>query len=322
MMIVLKTNCLFYRFAGSILSITSIFTIILTFRYFVRRCQKGLPLSPILLGMLISLILILCTGIPVVLIQCFTCQPLKTYIEICKINAFICFSVGTFNMYMLVLLSIFRYINIVHKHSTLSRFVEHYRGLNVIICALISFCWSIPPLLNIGNTYKDEGIGFYCSLDWNNSAFQSRLFLYTLIICNYFLLLIILIYTNLRVYFVLRYLLKSNQGFNSSSNLIYHLNLDPNLRKHVSDRQLKRKLNRLQRLKMDRRYAFITIIMVSQFIISSTPYVILALMIINGKIELIRRYPIFSTAAELLAKFSLILNPLILIYTSKMRQHS
>jgi hypothetical protein len=67
--------------------------------------------------------------------------------------------------YLLVLLSVYRYINIVYKHSSSSRFLEHYRGLNVIICALISLCWSLPPLLNVGNTYTDESIGFHCSLD-------------------------------------------------------------------------------------------------------------------------------------------------------------
>ncbi len=237
----------------------------------------------------------------------------------------------------MVLLSIFRYINILHKHSSLSRFLERYRGLNVIICGFISLCWALPPLLNIGNTYTGEGFGIHCSLDWNNSAFQSRLFLYSLLICNYFILLLILIYSNLRVYFILRHLLQSDKYFtssltstilrlcigniHSSSNIIYHSGLEPHVRKRLSDRQLKRKLNRLQRLKMDQRYARITAIMVSQFIIAWTPYAIIAFMIINGKIELIRQYPIFSTISELLAKFSLVLNPLILIYTSKMRQH-
>ena len=238
---------------------------------------------------------------------------------------------------MLALLSIFRYINIVYKHSSFCRLFEHYRGLSVIICALISLCWSLPPLLNVGNTYKYEDIGFHCSLDWNNSAFHSRIFVYSLIICNYFILLIMLIYSNLRVYFLLRYLLKSNKYFdsplipsilrlsianlNSTSNLIHYSGLGSDLKKHLSDRQLTRRLSRLQRLKVDQRYARITAIMVIQFIIGWTPYAILAILIINGHIEFVRQHPLFSTISELLAKFSLILNPLILIYTSKMRRY-
>jgi hypothetical protein len=236
----------------------------------------------------------------------------------------------------LALLSISRYVNIVHKHSSFSRLLEHYRGVFVLICALICLCWSIPTLLNVGNTYKNESIDFYCSLDWNNAAFHSRFFLYSLLICNYFILLFVLVYSNLRVYFVLRHLLKSNKYFSSSltstilrlsianvtssSNLMDHSGLGPDLIKRLSDRQLTRRLSRLQRLKVDRRYARITAILVAQFIIAWSPYAIVALMIINGHIELVRQYPLLSVISGLLAKFSLILNPVILIYTSKMRR--
>ena len=97
-------TCVFCRIAGSLLSCACVFAIILTFRFFFHRYRRRqqklpvLPLSPILIGMLISLVMISCTGIPIVLIQCFTCRPLKTYTGICKMNAFICFAVGIFNM--------------------------------------------------------------------------------------------------------------------------------------------------------------------------------------------------------------------------------
>jgi hypothetical protein len=103
-MIITYTICLIYRIFGSLLSCTSLLTIILTIHYFIlryRRHKKGLkllPLSPILIGMLISLIMILCTGFPLILIQCFTCRQLKTYPIICKINGFLCFAIGNFNM--------------------------------------------------------------------------------------------------------------------------------------------------------------------------------------------------------------------------------
>lgn len=103
-MIISFSNCLFYRIVSFLLTCTSMFTIVLTFRYFFRRYrryQKGLtilPLSPVLIGMLISLMMILCTGFPLILIQCFTCRPFKTYSSICKINSFICFAAGNFNM--------------------------------------------------------------------------------------------------------------------------------------------------------------------------------------------------------------------------------
>lgn len=205
-----------------------------------------------------------------------------------------------------------------------------------MICTIISLCWSLPPLLNVANGYTTDGIGFHCSLDWENSAFHSRLFVYSLLICNYFLLLFVLIYTNVRVYLVLRRLLRTTKRVDSSliptilrlsianirasACVVYRTDFQPELRKHLSDRHIRRKLGRLQRLKVDQRYARITAIMVTQFIIAWTPYAILAVIIITGHIEWVRRYPLFATISELLAKFSLIVNPLILIFTSQMRQ--
>lgn len=238
---------------------------------------------------------------------------------------------------MLALLSIFRYVNIIHKNSGFSRWMENHRNMSVLICALISLAWSVPPLFDLGNAYTTQGIGFHCSLDWNNSAFHSRLFVYSLLICNYFLLLFVLIYSNLRVYFVLRRLLKVNKqpsasliptilrlsiaNISSASCVIVKRNLQPELRKQISDREIRRKLGRLERLKVDQRYARITAIMVTQFVIAWTPYAILATVVITGHIEWAREYQILSTVSELLAKFSLILNPLILIFTSRMRRY-
>ena len=238
---------------------------------------------------------------------------------------------------MLALLSIFRYVNIIHKHGSFNRLMEQHRGLSVVLCALLSLVWSVPPLLSVANTYTDQGIGFQCSLDWNNSAFHSRFFIYSLLVCNYFVILFILFYSNLRVYFVLRHLLKTSKSLDSSliptilrlsltnidvsASTAYRTNLQPELRKRLSDRHIKRKLGRLERLHVDRRYARITAIIVTQFILAWTPYAVLSLVIVSGHIEFARRNPILSTMSEILAKFSLILNPLILIFTSQMRMH-
>lgn len=231
------------------------------------------------------------------------------------------------------MLSVFRYVNIIHKNSSVCRWLERNRCSSVMICTIISFGWSLPPLLNVGNSYTTIGVGFHCSLDWNNSAFHSRLFVYSLLIFNYFLILFILIYSNLRVYFVLRRLLKTTkQGDSSLIPTILRLSIAniqtsacliyrSDLRKSLSDRHIRRKLGRLQSLKVDQRYARITTIMVAQFIIAWTPYAIIALIIVRGHIDLVRNYPILVTSSELLAKLSLIINPLILISTTQMRPH-
>ncbi len=98
------------------------------------------------------------------------------------------------------------------------------------------------------------------------------------------------------------------ENFQSSSLWI-------DLRKQLIDAQLKETTNRLWRLKIDKRYAFITGIIAAQYLIIWTPYSFIVILKFTGKTTFIEHYPSLPT---LFAKISLILNPIILIYTSKM----
>lgn len=234
----------------------------------------------------------------------------------------------------MVHLSLCRYLNTLHKHSLLNSFLDRNRSLSIFACALMALCWTLPPLFNIGNTYTSEGLGFHCGLDWNNSAFHSRLFISSLLVCNYFFILFFLIYANLRVYFLLRTLLQKN-------NYVFHYSSLPNilccsrnntipssystgsfvLRKNQSVLNSGRRLSRLQLLNVDQHYARITATIVTQFIIAWTPDAFVAMLTFDGRNEFIRQKPILSSVCALLAKISIILNPLILIYTNKIQEH-
>jgi hypothetical protein len=103
----------------------------------------------------------------------------------------------------------------------------------------------------------------------------------------------------------------------SLSKTIYEpLHID--LRKCLSDARLQETTNRLQRLKIDRRYARMTAMIAAQYIIAWTPYACIEILNLTGRSTFVQRNPFLSTFCALMAKLSLILNPLILIYTSKM----
>jgi hypothetical protein len=226
-------------------------------------------------------------------------------------------------------LSFTRYLSILHKTSWLNRLLEQHCDLNVLFCAVLALCWALPPLFGLGNRFVREGAGFYCSLDWDNSSIYSRIFLISLIFFNYVTPFILLVYSNLRVYCTLRYLLKSRddskyfsllEGF-SLSKASYRTDgipLQIDLRKCLSDVRLKETTNRLQRLKIDRRYAQMTAIIAIQYLIAWTPYACIELLNISGRTRFVERNPFLATFCALLAKLSLILNPIILIYTSNM----
>jgi succinate dehydrogenase/fumarate reductase cytochrome b subunit len=102
--LITKLQCNLYRFVGTLLLFVSLINLFVSIRYFIYRYRNKNKrlivnrLSSIIIGMLISSILVIFTGIPLVVIQCFACRPYLSYEMICKIHGFICFCTGLFNM--------------------------------------------------------------------------------------------------------------------------------------------------------------------------------------------------------------------------------
>ncbi|CAF3726433.1 unnamed protein product [Adineta steineri] len=338
---VTNIECIFYRGIGFALLIASLINLYVTFRYFIKRYYHrehhvvSNRLSPIMIGMLISSIVIIFLAIPVAIVQCFTCRDYSSHEILCKLHGFICFTTGLFNMYMIALLSFLRYFSILHKSNWFNKFLENHRNLNTLLCALLSICWSLPPLFEIGSRYVPEGTGFYCSLEWNDPSIQSRIYVLSVIFVNYIIPFFLIIFTNVRVWYTLRCLLKScYNSYNyrslpinsciikaniiSSSYIIDNKILNIELGKVLIDAQLKETTNRLQRLQIDRRYAYMTVMMAAQYFLVWTPYACVSALELIGQTTFIRQYPFLPTFFALFAKLSIILNPIILIYTSKM----
>ncbi|CAF2765359.1 unnamed protein product [Rotaria sp. Silwood2] len=335
--VITTIHCSLYRFLGFILLIASCTNLFITFRYLTSRYftkTKHFTInrsSPVISGMLFSSTLVIFTTVPFVIMQCFTCQAYFSHEIICKMHGFVCFCAGLFNMYIVALLSFSRYLSILHKPSWLNRLFEQRCDLNVLCCALLAICWTFPPIFGIGNEYVREGVGFYCSLNWKNPSIYSRIYLISVIFFNYFMPLILLVYSNLRVYFTLHHLLKSSKSpkyirlsktFSQSKNsdVIDRMSLEIDLNRCLPDTRLEETTNRLQRLKIDRRYALITAMIAAQYLITWTPYTFVELLNVIGQSTFIQRNPFLPTLCGLLAKLSLILNPLILIYSNKMTE--
>jgi hypothetical protein len=318
-----KIHCIIYRIFGCLLLGVSLINLIVIFHYFIKRYYNQKKsfvhnrLSPIMIGMAISSFLIIFTAEPLVVIQCFSCKPSLNDDLFCKMHGFICFGTGIFNIYIVALLSCLRYLSILHKSSWFNKFLEHHRDFSVLLCGIISICWSTPSLFNIGNKYIPESDGFYCSLRWNDTSIYSRIFIISILFFNYILPFFLVIYSNLRVWCILRYLLKIHHNLNlnlSTDNKIISIDL----RKRLTDTQLKETINRLQKLKIDQRYAFITAILATQYLIVWSPYAFIVILQFTGQTGFIERHPFLPTLFALVAKIALILNPLILFYTSKM----
>jgi hypothetical protein len=233
------------------------------------------------------------------------------------------------------------------------RFFEQHSLLTVLSCWLFGLIFAVPPLFN-WNKYIPEGIGFHCGLDWFDRSLSSQIYFILAFAFVYFIPLIILFIVNIYVYYVIRRLLYGAITMKNSRLLInisgqkyqsvlhtpssgsgsITTNSDkfgfiiPTYSNNGSSRLfLRRTINniqinnliRLNRLKADRRFALATIFLVSEYLLSWTPYAIVVLFYLFN-LKFINQKSVLMTICAFIAKISMILNPFIYIATIKTNQ--
>jgi hypothetical protein len=250
---------------------------------------------------------------------------------------------------MLMMISLIRYSTVDHLHIRRRRFDQH-SYLAVLFCWLCALIFALPPLFN-WNEYIPEGIGFHCGLNWFDRSFSSRVYFFFTFLCVYFIPLAVLFVVNIYVYVLIRRLLKgadtimrsnvllrlSDQryqftsssstsrtmantdrfGFIVSTNSVYG-NSRYVARHTVNSIQLTN-LIQLNRLNADRRYAFATIFLVSEYLLSWTPYAFVALLYLFD-VRYFSQQPVLMTICAFIAKISMILNPFIYVATVNTNQ--
>jgi hypothetical protein len=253
---------------------------------------------------------------------------------------------------MLMMISIIRY-STVFQTNIRKRYFEQHSLLTVMICWLFGLVFALPPLFN-WNKYMPEGIGFHCGLNWFDRSISSRIYFILTFIFVYFVPLIVLLVINVYIYCVMRRLLYGAITMRKPDMIINLSELKPQSTSFTSSsgkgssttttrqsvksgfsnqsrsingtsRLVVRRaaysfhmnhLMRLNRLKVDRRFALATIFLVSEYLLSWTPYAIVALLYLFD-INLISSQSVLMTICAFIAKVSMILNPFIYIATIK-----
>jgi len=254
---------------------------------------------------------------------------------------------------MLMMISIIRYNIVLHTNTTQEYFQQH-SYIGVIICWLFASIFAVPPLFN-WNKYIPEGLGFHCGLNWFDRSINSRSYLILAFLFVYIIPLIVLSIVNIYVYHVIHCLLHraSQQSLKKSSladSLLEEKQLSSSLSSslniistahstklkivdlskfmiinnrlricHITDPVQVRYMMQLNRLKADRRFALATIFLVSEYLLSWTPYACVALFYLFN-IQFIIEQPLFITICAFIAKISMIINPFIYISTIKTNQ--
>ncbi|CAF2977777.1 unnamed protein product, partial [Rotaria sp. Silwood2] len=304
-------ECRFSKSAGVFLLIIAMISFVVNIHSLITTRNNHQLLSRdrnLIIGMFISSLCVIIISVPSVVLQCFLCHRLCSTL-ICHIEGFNSFFNGCTTMYMLVALSIVRYITTAN--STLSINFQHKLEEHALILVVISFIlgavWTVPPIFGHMSAYVPEGLGFHCGINWFDSTLPSRIYFLLLFIGVYFIPLIIIIYVNIYIKQTVYRLTHLHPTILIELENINHENP---VRKHISNTLRDKEIQRLHRLYEDRRFVIATGRSIIIYLIAWTPYSAVALAQVFGD-NYSLYHPWLMTTCALLAKLSMIVNPII-----------
>ncbi|CAF1312249.1 unnamed protein product [Adineta ricciae] len=313
-------ECLFSKVVGMILlfvAIISLIAIICSLKSAKNHFRISLRDQKLTTGMFISSLFVILISTPPVLAQCFLCHRLCSPF-ICRLEGFNSFFNGCVTMYMLVALSIVRYATTANSSFSIhfQRQIKSRHFLLVFICSSMAGIWAIPPIFGRVSAYVPEGLGFHCGLDWFDRSLSSRIYFFLLFVCVYFIPLIIIISINISIH---RTIYRLAHLYPVLSLGAYDQKSEDMLRRHISTDLCEQTLRRLQHLYEDRRFVIATGVSVVIYLIAWTPYSLIALSQLFGR-NFSLREPWIVTACAVIAKLSMISNPVIYTILLKTRE--
>ncbi|CAF1472342.1 unnamed protein product [Rotaria magnacalcarata] len=297
--------CTLCRLGGILISLISIVCFGFNMRFlFSHRCKNSLVVSLFLASLLVITI-----SVPSVIVQLFTCHRhcLNIY---CRIEGFCSYLSGCVCMLVFMSLSIHRYLSLCSYKSSLSY------GASTCFSWSLSLVFTFPLVFDYFNSYKFEGLGFHCSINWQDSSSIGRVYIFSSFIFMYFIPLIILVFVNVRAHLIVRHIYTKENLHSTFINYMHQRYLTRKSRQAVDyknnfvHKYCARIATDRKRLRTDYRFLRAIIFLISSYLIAWTPYSIIAvLQLLN--IGFIFNHAFLITLSAFIAKLSVILAPFV-----------
>lgn len=304
-------ECLLCRISGIIILSISILCFIFNIRYLIWYRQERCRNIPVL-SLFIASFLVLIISVPHVLLQLFTCYRDCGQIY-CRIEGFTSYFSGCLCMLIYVSLSVNHYLLLrQYNHSLLYDY-------STLICWIFSLFWTLPPVFNYWISYIPEGLGFHCSINWNDHSRHSFYYILLSFLGFYLIPLIVLFVVNMRIHQII-HTVYSSLRFNYFNQEISTKNHHRSLHRHTFNQQCDQRLNIAicytqqaadrKHFRLEYRFVKAMIFLVSIYIFAWTPYSIIALLQLFH-VHFIFRHAVFITLSAFIAKLSVISAPFI-----------
>lgn len=308
-------TCILYRIFALLILLVSILCYVLNIRYLIwyQRKQRS---DPLVLSLFLASLLVLTLCVPGVLLQLFTCHRHCNQIY-CRLEGFVSYLAGSLCMLIYMVLSIHRYLLLSHYHQN---FAFRYSAM---ICWLLSIGWTFPPVFNYWISYVPEGHGFHCSINWTDQSRVGRSYVFFSFFSIYFVPLLVLSSVNIRVHQILRHVYSPQGSFNSIRSFHHSLHGKNyyHQRSKFCGQQVQydrtkqticyvRKAADRRRFRIEYRFIQAIIFLVSIYIISWTPYSIIAILQLFHS-EFLVQHSFLITICAFVAKLSVIVAPIV-----------
>lgn len=294
-------DCSIYRMIIVVFTSLSLLAFTYNVHFLVNDRHRFNPLA---LGLIANSMIIIFTSLPYVLVQAIQCTPIHSD-RMCFFQGFICFTCGISVMYLMSLLALVQYIRLFYNSSLIYRFLDSDKSYCIpFLCWLIAFSWSLPPFLDVKPGFLREGQGFDCGLNWFSTDLRSLLYLFLAFLFIYFMPLICLLVTNIRILITIRRLICRRESLLTKPGE----NLSIQNRHRLIDMFTVAESTRLKRLRIDRRFAQATMITVLHYLLAWTPYAIggLSQMFLSIFQLPYQPPPMLLTASALTAKLAVV----------------
>jgi hypothetical protein len=146
--------------------------------------------------------------LPLVTISAFMCR-FKFGKLGCYWEAFLMFFIGCSTIFILTSISCMRFYIIKIPHNSSLRVINRILMKLILISCVLGLVFSLMPILG-WSEYSLEGAMISCSIEWNKRTPSVLSFIFTFAFFVYLIPLCILIYTNLKIYLKVCFILIFN----------------------------------------------------------------------------------------------------------------
>ncbi|KAB5581523.1 hypothetical protein PHYPO_G00176680 [Pangasianodon hypophthalmus] len=210
----------------------------------------------------------------------------------CELYAFCGALFGICSMITLMVIAVDRYFVITRPLSSIGMLSEK-RALLVLTCAWVySLGWSLPPFFG-WSAYVPEGLMTSCTWDYMTFTPSVRAYTMLLFIFVFFIPLIVIIYCYVFIF-----------------HAIHNSNQDVRKMNRYNTRD---KVKRFNKMKKEWKMAKVALIVILLYVISWSPYSIVALTAFAGYADMLTPY--MNSVPAVIAKASAIHNPIIYAIT-------